>query len=67
VIDLNLTTIKKIGTLGSVASLLAVKEIMTLTVIPGILFQVREIYTTCRRCWNVATYKWKVYNAKIEI
>ena len=21
----------------------------------------------CRCCWNVATYKWKVHNGKIEI
>ena len=26
-----------------------------------------EIYSICRCCWNVATYKWKVYNGKIEI
>jgi hypothetical protein len=23
--------------------------------------------TICRCCWNVATYKWKVHNGKIEI
>jgi hypothetical protein len=27
----------------------------------------RDIYSTCRFCWNVATYKWKVHNGKIEI
>ena len=26
-----------------------------------------EIYSICRCCWNVATYKWKVHNGKIEI
>ena len=25
------------------------------------------IYSICRCCWNVATYKWKVHNGKIEI
>jgi uncharacterized protein YqkB len=27
----------------------------------------RDIYSICRCCWNVATYKWKVHNRKIEI
>jgi hypothetical protein len=27
----------------------------------------REIYSISRCCWNVATYKWKVHNWKIEI
>ena len=26
-----------------------------------------DIYSICRSCWNVATYKWKVHNGKIEI
>jgi hypothetical protein len=25
----------------------------------------RYIYSICRCCWNVATYKWKVHNGKI--
>jgi hypothetical protein len=29
--------------------------------------QLRDIYSTCRWCWNVATYKGKVHNGKIEI
>jgi len=33
----------------------------------GISYQLRDIYTICRHCWNVATYKWKVHNGKIEI
>jgi hypothetical protein len=28
--------------------------------------QLRDIYSICRRCWNVATYNWKVHNWKIE-
>jgi len=33
----------------------------------GIMDQLRDIYSICRCCWNVVTYKWKVHNAKIEI
>ena len=29
--------------------------------------QQRDIYSICRCCWNVATYKWKVHDGKIEI
>jgi hypothetical protein len=32
---------------------------------PGISYQLRDIYSTCRSCWNVVTYKWKVHNEKI--
>jgi len=59
------------GTLGSVASLLAP------TLYQGnpdrnhkrwnIVSSERDIYSICRCCWNVATYKWKVHNGKIEI
>jgi hypothetical protein len=31
------------------------------------MYQLRDIYSICRCCWNVATYKWKVHNGKIEI
>jgi hypothetical protein len=33
----------------------------------GISYHLRDIYSIYRRCWNVATYKWKVHNGKIEI
>jgi hypothetical protein len=33
----------------------------------GISYHLRDIYSICRCCWNVATYKWKVHNGKIEI
>jgi hypothetical protein len=33
----------------------------------GILYQLRDIYSICRCSRNVATYKWKVHNEKIEI
>ena len=35
----------------------------------GISDQLRDIYmySICRCCWNVATYKWKVHNGKMEI
>jgi hypothetical protein len=33
----------------------------------GISYQLRDIYSICRCCWNVATYKWKVHNGNIEI
>ena len=59
------------GTLDSVASLL------TATLYQGnpdrnhtlwnIVSSERYIYSICRCCWNVATYKWKVHNGKIEI
>jgi thymidine kinase len=29
--------------------------------------KIREIFSVCRSCWNVASYKWKVHNLKIEI
>jgi hypothetical protein len=31
----------------------------------GMLYQQRDIYSIYRYCWNVATYKWKVYNRTI--
>jgi hypothetical protein len=59
------------GTVGSVASLLAatlyIKEFLIGTTSSGILYHLRDIYSICRCCWNVATYKWKVHNGKIEI
>jgi hypothetical protein len=33
----------------------------------GIAYKLRDIYSICRCWWNVATYKWKVHNGKIEI
>jgi hypothetical protein len=33
----------------------------------GISYQLRDVYSICRCCWNVATYQWKVHNGKIEI
>jgi hypothetical protein len=30
-------------------------------------YHLREIYSICKCCWKVATYKWKVHNGKIEI
>jgi hypothetical protein len=33
----------------------------------NIVSWVREIYSIGRCCWNVATYKWKDHNGKIEI
>jgi hypothetical protein len=33
----------------------------------GLLYQLRDIYSIYMCCWNVATYKWKVHNGKIEI
>jgi len=32
-----------------------------------ISYQLGDIYFTCMCCWNVATYKWKIQNWKIEI
>jgi hypothetical protein len=70
VIDiLELVSIKISGILGSVASLLATtlyqgNHIGTTS--SGISYQLRDIYSICRCCWNVATYEWKVHNGKIQ-
>jgi hypothetical protein len=45
----------------------SIKEIMIATISSGISNQLRDIYSICRCCWNVAIYKWKVHNGKIEI
>jgi hypothetical protein len=59
------------GTLGSVASLLAAMlyqgNIDRNHKLWNIASSERCIYSICRCCWNVATYKWKVHNGKIEI
>jgi hypothetical protein len=44
-----------------------IKEILIGTTSSGISYQLRDIYSICRCCWNVATYEWKVHNRKIEI
>jgi hypothetical protein len=33
----------------------------------GISYQMRDVYSICRACWNVAICKWKVHNGKIGI
>jgi hypothetical protein len=33
----------------------------------GISYHLRDIYSICQCCWNVATYKWKLHNGNIEI
>jgi len=43
------------------------KKITIGTTSSGILGQLRDIYSICRCWWNVATYKWKFHNGKIEI
>ena len=60
-----MTSTKPLGTLRSVASLLA--TILIETISSEILYKLRDAYTLFRCCWNVATYKWKVYNGKVEI
>jgi len=54
------------GSLGSVASLLAA------TLYQGNPDRNHKLWNIvsserCRCCWNVATYRWKVHNEKIEI
>jgi hypothetical protein len=44
-----------------------IKEILIGTIISGISYQLRDIYSICGCCWNVATYERKVHNVKIEI
>ena len=44
-----------------------IKEILIGTTSSGISYQLRDIYSICRCCWNVATYKRKVHKGKIEI
>jgi hypothetical protein len=59
------------GTIGSVAFLLAATLYQWNPdrnhKLWNIVSSEREIYSICRCCWNVATYKWKVHNEKIEI
>jgi hypothetical protein len=58
------------GTLGSVASLLAATLYQgnpDRATSSGISYHLRDIYSIYRCCWNVAIYKWKVHNGKIEI
>jgi hypothetical protein len=45
----------------------AIKEFMIGTNRTRISDQLRYLYSICRWCWNVITYKWKVHNLKIEI
>ena len=69
IVEVMTSTLLK-GTLGAIASLLAepsIKGILIGTTISGILYHLRDIYCLCRYCWNVATYKWKAHNGKIEI
>jgi hypothetical protein len=42
-----------------------IKEILIGTTSSGISYHLREIYSICRCCWNVATYKWKVHSGNI--
>jgi hypothetical protein len=42
-------------------------EILIGTTSSGISYHLRDEYSICRCCWNVAKYKWKVHNWKIEI
>ena len=44
-----------------------IKEILRGTTSSGISYQLRDIFSICRCCWNDATYKWKDHNGKIEI
>jgi hypothetical protein len=53
--------------IDDVLSLKSIKEILIGTTSSGISYQLRDIYSICRCCWNVATYEWKVHNGKIEI
>lgn len=32
----------------------------------GIWYQQRGIYSICRFCWNVDSYKWKIHSGKIQ-
>jgi hypothetical protein len=59
-----------IGTLASVASVLAatsIKEILIGATSSGISYHLRDIYSIYRCCWNGATYKLKVHYGNIEI
>jgi hypothetical protein len=50
-----------------VVSLLAATlfhEILIKTTSSGMSDQLRDIYSICRYCCNVVTYKWKIYNEK---
>ena len=51
-----MTSTSQLGTLGLVACF---KDIMIGTTNSVILYQLKGIYSICRYCWNVATYKGK--------
>jgi hypothetical protein len=51
----------------SASYLASIKEILIGTRSSGISYHLRDKYSICICCWNVATYKWKVRNGKIEI
>ena len=59
------STIDKRGIFGSVASLLAAilyQGNSDRNQHSGVAYQLRDKYSICRICWNVATYKWKAHN-----
>ena len=43
------------------------KQILIGTTSSGISYQLIDIHSVCRCCWNVDTYEWKVHHRKIEI
>jgi hypothetical protein len=57
------------GTIGSVASLLAATLYQGNPDRNHKLWNIvsTDIYSICRCCWNVVTYKWEVHIGKIEI
>jgi hypothetical protein len=69
IFEVTISTLPK-GTIVSVTSFLAassIKDILIGATNSGISYHLREIYSICRSCWNVATNKWKVHNGNIEI
>jgi hypothetical protein len=64
IFEVKTSTLPK-GTLGWVASLQqqpSLKEIVIGTTNSGISYHLRDIYSICRCCLNVASNKWKVHN-----
>ena len=63
------TSALPLGTLASVASLLAAtlyQGILKDNTNSGISYQLRDIYSISRYWWNFAIHKWKGHNTKIE-
>jgi hypothetical protein len=52
--------------LASFSAASPIKELMIGATSSGISDHLRYIYSICRCCWNVATYKWKIHKGNLK-